>query len=102
NDDFVKAIDGTTVLVAAHHGREQGWCADLFGYISPKLVIISDGAAGETSYASRYVGKAEGWPVTATSSKETKIRYVVSTRDNGHVCLKSDGHSQLEVTVTKH
>lgn len=105
NEDFLKAIAGTTLLVAAHHGREKGWCAELFDYISPKLVIISDGAATETSYASSYVEKAEGWPVKATSSGETKTRYVVSTRDNGHVRVsakETGGGVQLEVTVRKH
>ncbi len=105
NTDFRKAIAGTTLLVAAHHGREKGWCAELFDHISPKMVIISDGAATETSYASNYVKKAEGWPVKATSSGETKTRYVVSTRDNGHVCVsatETTGSVQLEVTVMRH
>lgn len=105
NDDFLNAIAGTTLLVAAHHGREKGWCAELFGHISPKLVIISDGAATETSYVSSYVEKAEGWPVKARNSGETKTRYVVSTRDNGHVCVsavETTGGVQLDVTVTNH
>ncbi len=107
NADFLKAIAGTTLLVAAHHGREKGWCAEFFDHLAakPKLVIISDGAATETSYASSYVEKAEGWSVKATSSGETKTRYVVSTRDNGHVCVsaaETTGSVQLDVTVTRH
>ncbi|MBI2928236.1 MAG: MBL fold metallo-hydrolase [Verrucomicrobia bacterium] len=75
--DFVKAITGTTMLVAAHHGREKGWCAELFDHISPQLVIISDGAAKETNYASNYSQKAKGCPVKARNSSEVKTRFVV-------------------------
>ena len=98
-------IAGTTILVAAHHGREKGWCAKLFDHISPRLVIISDGAATETSYASSYVEKAEGWPVTATSSREIKTRYVVSTRDNEHVFVTAAEPAtgvQLDIRITRH
>lgn len=105
NTDFLNAIGGTTILVAAHHGREKGWCPELFDYISPKLVIISDGAATETSYASSYGEKAGGWSVMAASSGETKTRNVVSTRDNGHVrvsAAETTGGVELDVTVTRH
>lgn len=86
--DFLNAIAGTTLLVAAHHGREKGWCAELFDCISPKLVIIPDGAATETSYASYYSQKAEGWVVRSLATNEAKERKVLSTRDNGCILVK--------------
>lgn len=101
NADFLNAIANTTILVAAHHGRVKGWCAELFGHISPKLVIISDGAATETSCASYYSQKAEGWDVKSRTINETKKRQVISTRDNGHIVVEvASGNSRTTMTVT--
>lgn len=105
NPNFLNAIADTTILVAAHHGREKGWCAELFDHISPKLVIISDGAATETSYASYYSQKAEGWDVKARTTNDTKQRQVISTRDNGHIAVKAaidNSRTTMGVTVEKH
>lgn len=105
NAEFLKAIAGTTVLVAAHHGRQKGWCAKLFDYIAPKLVIISDGAATETSYASYYSQKAEGCTVKAQTTNETKERKVISTRDNGNLVVevaREISRTTMKVTVDRH
>ncbi|MGI2228934.1 ComEC/Rec2 family competence protein, partial [Burkholderia vietnamiensis] len=34
--DFRTELAGTTVLVASHHGRENGYCVALFNYIRPR------------------------------------------------------------------
>ena len=82
---FLFAAAGSPVLVAAHHGRAAGWCADLFSIINPQLVLISDGAEQDTSYASRYSAQATGAKVMAVSTGDIKEKCVVSTRDNGHI-----------------
>ncbi len=89
NPAFVSAVAGTNILVAAHHGRQQGWCAELFNFISPQLVIISDGAATESSYASEYSKRALGAKVKAGNTGEVKTKNVVSTRDNGHIDISA-------------
>ena len=33
--DFCAELRGTDVLVASHHGRESGYCADIFNYFTP-------------------------------------------------------------------
>jgi len=102
---FANRIAGTTILVAAHHGRKAGWCAELFDHISPKLVIISDGAATDTSYASSYSQKAHGYRVKTRNTGEEKTRNVVSTRDNGHVVVEATASRSgitYSVTVEKH
>jgi beta-lactamase superfamily II metal-dependent hydrolase len=89
NPAFISAISGTNILVAAHHGRQQGWCVDLFNSITPQLVIISDGAAKDTSYASEYSKRALGAKVKATNATDIKVKNVVSTRDNGHIDINA-------------
>jgi beta-lactamase superfamily II metal-dependent hydrolase len=85
NAAFKNTIKGTVVLVAPHHGREAGWHAELFDHVSPMLVVVSDGSWTETSFVSQYHQKSRGAKVTAKNNNEIKDRYVVSTRDNGHI-----------------
>jgi len=85
DETFKKAIQGTQILVAAHHGREAGWCAELFDYIAPQLILVSDHSETETSYVTSYSQKASGAKVRSRATSEIKSRNVVSTRDNGHI-----------------
>ena len=40
--DFRAELSGTDVLMASHHGRESGYCEDIFKYFTPSCVVISD------------------------------------------------------------
>jgi len=86
---FVSAVGGTNILVAAHHGRRQGWCCELFDLMTPQLVIISDGSAKETSCASEYCKRTVGARVRSHSTGEIKTKNLVSTRDNGYVDINA-------------
>jgi beta-lactamase superfamily II metal-dependent hydrolase len=86
---FIKAVSGLNILVASHHGRQEGWCAELFDYFTPQLVIISDGSAKETSYTSEYSKRTLGSKVKAVRTGEIKVKKVVSTRDNGHIDINA-------------
>ncbi|AZO69954.1 hypothetical protein [Mesorhizobium sp. M1D.F.Ca.ET.043.01.1.1] len=41
-EDFREALKNTHVLVASHHGRENGCCEEIFHYCKPYYVVISD------------------------------------------------------------
>jgi competence protein ComEC len=102
---FKTAIKGTTILMASHHGREAGWCLDLFQHISPKLVIVSDGSCTDTSVVPQYCQQASGANVFARNTKVAQTRYVVSTRDNGHIDINishQNGSSNFTVSVDRH
>jgi beta-lactamase superfamily II metal-dependent hydrolase len=62
---FVGAIKGTDILLAAHHGREAGYCADIFDHFKPCLTIVSDGPGSDTSAVSRYTTQSTGWSCIA-------------------------------------
>ena len=85
---FRKAITGTHILVAAHHGRESGYCSDLFNYFTPHIVLVSDGRVQDTSVTSRYTDKASGWTVLSRSGKPTEKRYCITTRNDGMIEVK--------------
>lgn len=81
-EEFLKAITGTTIFVASHHGRDSGFSSDLFEYIKPDIVIISDGAHSDTSATNIYYNHSEGSKVKKRSTDEEKTRYVLTTRND--------------------
>lgn len=81
-DDFLKAISGTDILVAPHHGRDSGFCSELFNYFEPKLTVISDGRFGDTSATSRYDQVTQGWTVHNRKGQDIE-RKCVTTRADG-------------------
>lgn len=85
---FRLAISGADVLLATHHGRDAGWCAELFEAMGkPRLVLISDGRFGDTSATGRYSNQTRGWTVyDAGGTSET--RNCVTTRCDGHITVK--------------
>lgn len=42
NAAFREQLGATTILVASHHGRFDGFCAEVFNYCDPLAVVISD------------------------------------------------------------
>jgi hypothetical protein len=102
NPHFCHHLTLTNVLVAAHHGREAGYCEDIFEFCSPKLVVVSDGPLADTSAISKYYEKAIGWPVASRSDGSVSQRYVLTTRKDGVIvaeCGIESGRSYLDVSV---
>lgn len=87
--EFKKAIKGTNIFVAPHHGRSSGFYAPLFDVIHPKLTIISDGPCQDTSVTDQYSSVSSGMKVHA-GSVSTR-RKCVTTRCDGNILVKIDG-----------
>ena len=89
--DFRSELCGTEVLMASHHGRENGYCEEIFAYFSPSCVVISDKAkehqTQETLPDYRKVITAKGVKVRTTM----KDRHVLTTRRDGHIVFDVDG-----------
>jgi len=100
--EFVKAIAGTDILLAPHHGRESGFSPELFKHISPQLVIVSDGRFCDTSATDRYSKNANGWKVHKRSGG-TVDRKCLTTRNDGVISVKLGNNEQqqafIEVTI---
>lgn len=80
-----------TVLVASHHGRENGCCPEIFNYCTPQAVIISDASV---QYATQettnwYAGRTSGCQTRAGASRK-----VFTTRNDGHIYLQADINSR--------
>jgi beta-lactamase superfamily II metal-dependent hydrolase len=100
---FLDAISGTDILLASHHGRESGYCGELFSYINPYLTIISDGPFCDTSATSRYCEQTKGLMVVHRSNSTGEERYCVTTRCDGVIEVlfgrNSAGNRTIGVTI---
>lgn len=98
-DDFQEALEGTTVFVASHHGRNAGYYSEVFDYFTPDIVIVSDGKYSSTSATDRYYNKASGFKVKSRSSGDLKTRYVLTTRNDGAICVNVFNSGGKEITI---
>lgn len=99
--EFIKAITGAHVFMASHHGRESGYCNEVFQKMSPRLCVISDGRVQDTDATGRYSYHAAGWKVHS-KSKESKDRNCLTTRSDGHIEIQIgvDGNNSPFLSVT--
>ena len=99
---FRTELDGTDVLVASHHGRENGYCPELFDYCRPRVVVMSDKAIVHDTQlmAQNYRNQVnryhqEGVLVATTM----KRRRVLTTRRDGHVQFEVDDQGNFTITT---
>lgn len=89
---FVNAIKGANVFMASHHGRESGYCSDIF-ISKPNLCIVSDGRPKGTDARHKYTYHAKNWNVKRRSNNEKEERACLTTRDDGHIKIEIGQHS---------
>lgn len=97
---FIEAIKGTDILLAAHHGREAGYCADIFEHFKPCVTIVSDGPGSDTSAVSKYTAQSTGWLVHSRSGGDSQTRYCLTTRSDKAVVVRliqNDDGSRLRL-----
>lgn len=77
--DFESELAEVNVFVASHHGREDGYCEDLFDIRRPDVVIFSDSSMKHATQemSQTYANHASGITFSGTT------RYVLSTRNDG-------------------
>lgn len=103
DDDFKKELKGVTVLIAPHHGHANGYSSDVMKEIKPtlELVIVSDGKYNEKDSVTQYYSAmSKGHLVKNATTKETKLAYCVTTRNNGWVDMVINS-SGAAITVSK-
>lgn len=81
NQNFVADLSGVHVFIASHHGRENGYCPEVFEHCSPNVVVFSDSPAVHATQqmASTYGRHASGIQFNGTP------RSVLSTRSDGSI-----------------
>jgi len=99
NPYFVKSLKKTSVFIASHHGRENGFCADIFKLFTPKIILVSDGRFGDTSATSRYDDVTEGMNVKLNSKMD--FRKVLTTRNDGLMVVYIENGTDLSIFAQK-
>ena len=96
---FIQELQTTTILVASHHGRENGFCDEVFTYLRPKAVVISDKSimhgTQEMVPDYRVIVSGEGIRIT----NDTDRRRVLTTRCDGDIVFKIDAYGNYTVTT---
>lgn len=94
--DFKLDLMSVNVLVASHHGRENGCCPELFVWCNPELIIFSDGPKQHSSqetdgwYAARAKGINDHTKVPDVYGIYPKRR-VMTTRRDGTIQISAPG-----------
>jgi len=90
NNEFAKIVSGTHVLMASHHGRDNGICPELFDVYgcAPQVILISDDYRKfNTQFTSDYYQtKASG---VLFRGEERKV---ITTRRDGHIRFEFYGY----------
>ena len=69
------------IFIASHHGRESGYCREVFDYCSPSLVVMSD---GPIQYDTQEMASIYGQHATG-GWFNGQIRKVLTTRRDGSI-----------------
>lgn len=84
-------LEQTNILIAPHHGRENGYHADIFDYCQPACVILSDKPIvheTQKDMAALYASHVRGNGITYTPATGKAVRRkTLTTRNDGHVIV---------------
>lgn len=85
NQDFRTSLRRTTVFIASHHGRTNGYCREVFDHCTPDVVIFSDGPKQYATQeeANTYAAHASGVNLNG------RTRYVWTTRSDHSIFWNS-------------
>lgn len=93
---FVAALKRTTILVASHHGRANGYCAEIFEHFTPRAVVISDKSIEyQTQIDVDYSQVVDENGVVVRN--EPRRRHVLTTRRDGDITFKVDAQGNFDV-----
>ena len=94
--DFIGCLARTTVFVASHHGRQNGYYAPVFDYCAPYIVIKSDKSVQHDTQVKGvpYEQHANGLDISGQG-----IRKVLTTRNDGKITIDVHNNGGFIVTI---
>jgi hypothetical protein len=99
NPAFIAELRATTILVASHHGRENGYCEEAFQYLQPQAVVMSDKSIlhGTQEMVPQYRCKIRGEGIRVTNEPER--RHVLTTKCDGGIAFGAEDNGNYTVTT---
>ena len=78
--DFQRELSEVNVFVASHHGRETGYCREVFSYSKPNVIVFSD---SPIQYATQEMANTYAAHVKGGVPFNGHVRKVLTTRNDG-------------------
>ena len=88
NQSFVQELIGTTILVASHHGRFNGFHEDIFEHFTPRAVVISDKSIEHETQEMVPDYSRNVDPNGVYVENQKGKRHVLTTRRDGDIIFK--------------
>ena len=76
---FTDELGAVTTFIASHHGRESGYCSDVFRYCHPNVIVFSD---SPIKYATQQMADTYGQHASGITFNGQN-RNVLTTRQDG-------------------
>jgi len=95
NTAFRQHLARVNIFVASHHGRENGYCEDVFDHCKPAIVIVSDEEIKYETQGVDYAPHASGVPFNGG----TETRYVLTTRSDGMITIDKTPGTGFHITI---
>jgi beta-lactamase superfamily II metal-dependent hydrolase len=95
NPSFTADLAKVKVFVASHHGRENGYCSEVFKFCNPDIVVISDKEIVHETQKQQYQKHASGITWNGGPGK----RYVLTTRSDGMITITKTTGSGYHVRI---
>jgi beta-lactamase superfamily II metal-dependent hydrolase len=99
NPNFTAQLAQTTALVASHHGRESGFCEEVFEYLKPQVVVISDKPIQHETQQMvpdyRNIISGDGVHVNGHGRR----RHVLTTRRDGWIQFEVHENGQVSIST---
>lgn len=89
--EFVAWLKATNVLIAAHHGRVNGYAEEMFDHCSPECVILSDKKVvhgTQDGMSQTYANRVSGNGIFLANQRSFTPRKVLTTRNDGHIWVQ--------------
>lgn len=100
NPAFVEELRNTDIFVASHHGRENGFCEDVFKYVRPQVVVISDKPIQHETQEMVPDYRGVVMPNGVVLTNQLRRRHVLTTRRDGDIIFKFTGDGNFQITTT--
>ena len=94
-ESFKSQLRRVNIFIASHHGRESGYCEDVFQHCFPDIVIISDKEIVHETQKNNYKRHAKGVMWDGGPEK----RYVLTTRSDGLVKITKSIGVPYHITI---
>lgn len=97
---FRNMLSDVDILIASHHGRESGYCEDVFTYCRPQAIIMSDKAIVHDTqrmtqtYRNHVIRHHPDGVIVRSSGRR---RHVLTTRADGWIQFEVDDQGSFTI-----